>query len=157
MRGALCAAVAWIALASCAPLPPPRLVHHATRAEASLEELRGKVVLLNFWATWCGPCIHEIPVLVRLAEEMRGRVLVVAVYYKDEEVGRPIVERWIARNPPGFAPHIAYGNEGLHRRFPHQGIPTTYVLDGNGVVVERVTGALTLERARRLVERALPP
>jgi hypothetical protein len=80
---------------------------------------------------------------------------VIAVYYEYEATGRPAVERWLAHNPADFTPHIAYGNDGLHAMFPHRAIPTTYVLDESGTVVDHVTGALTLERARGLIQRAL--
>ena len=134
---------------------PPRLVHHASEKESSLEDLRGSVVLMNFWATWCAPCIREIPALIQLADEMKGVVRVIAVHQDLEGTARPVVESWLSRNPAGFTPHIAYGNRSLHDRFPHDKIPTTYVLDANGEVVEKVTGALSLPRARKLVLAAM--
>jgi thiol-disulfide isomerase/thioredoxin len=49
----------------------------------NLAALRGKVVVLNFWATWCSPCVEEVPMLNRLAEERAGQVVVLGVNYKE--------------------------------------------------------------------------
>ena len=134
---------------------PSRLVRHQSGAEASLEQLRGKVVIVNFWATWCQPCIDEIPALIAISERYGDRVAFVAVFYEEESTGRPLVERWLKNNPPGLAPYIYYGNDALHWAFPHRELPTTYVLDARGEVVEHLRGSLAPSRARELIERTL--
>jgi len=78
---------------------PPALKQHTSGNEVALADLRGRVVVLNFWADWCAPCIEEIPELVKVASNFGKQVLLVAVYYGDEFHHREEVERWLARQP----------------------------------------------------------
>ena len=86
------------ALLGCAA-GPPAFKQHTSGNEVALADLRGRVVVLNFWADWCAPCIEEIPELVKVASNFGKQVLLVAVYYGDEFHHREEVERWLARQP----------------------------------------------------------
>jgi cytochrome c biogenesis protein CcmG/thiol:disulfide interchange protein DsbE len=84
----------------------------------SLEALRGRPVVVNFWATWCQPCIVEHPVLVRTAERWQGRAHFLGVIYHDEQSA---IERFLARRgawgstlvDPVSAVAIRYGVYGM--------------------------------------------
>ena len=104
----------------------------------SSEDLRGKPVLVNFWATWCQPCIFEHPVLLDGARRYRDRVHFVGVVYQDEaDKIRDFVARRGAWGPSLIDPEasvaIAYGVYGA---------PETFFIDAEGVVRHKVTGAL---------------
>jgi cytochrome c biogenesis protein CcmG/thiol:disulfide interchange protein DsbE len=110
--------------------------------EVSLEALRGKPVLLNFWATWCQPCIVEHPVLRAGARRYADRVHFLGVIYQDEtDAIRRFVRQQGAWGPslidPDVKVGIAYGVYGA---------PETFFIDADGVIVEKVTGALSPSR-----------
>lgn len=149
------AAALFSALMSGCALPPPQVVRHEGGETVALEQLRGQVVVLNYWATWCPPCMHEIPSLVRIADEMQGRVVFLAVNDRIELYGRPAVARWLAKNPAAFTPYIVYANGGLLEKYPRRVFPTTYFLDVDGQLVDKVEGLISEQAARELVQKAL--
>lgn len=104
----------------------------------SLEQFRGKVVLLNFWATWCPPCVGEMPSLDRLRKRLEGRGLEVLAVSVDEE-GWKEIDRFLSKmpigirillDPRGDVP-ILYGTTVL---------PETFLINQDGVIVKRYTG-----------------
>jgi hypothetical protein len=96
----------------------------------------------------------EIPTLVRIASEMNGRVVLLAVNENDDFVGPAIVERWLEKNPTTFKPYIAYANSTLRGKFGFHGLPTTYVIAPGGRIVGKVEGSLSEKKARELVAEA---
>src|SRR6266550_7088411 len=85
-----------IAMALLAPavfaqdLHPALALRDITGAEHSLEEYRGKIVVLNFWATWCLPCKYEMPLLVNLQNRYPDRIVVVGASLDDKETQKRI-------------------------------------------------------------------
>jgi len=71
--------------------------------KVSMADLRGKVVVLNFWATWCVPCRQEFPDLVKLDKAYRGRGLTVIGVSTDLAKDLPAVEKFLAASSPDFA------------------------------------------------------
>lgn len=103
-------------------------------SEATLEGLRGKIVVLEFWATWCGPCVGAIPHLNELYAEHRDKgVVFISVTDEDRETverfqeTEPAIDNWIGLDT----------DRSLHDAFAIRGIPTTIVLDGYGRVAAR--------------------
>lgn len=107
-----------------------------------LARLRGKVVLLNFWATWCAPCETEIPVFSRWQGEYGARGLqVIGVSMDDDEAP---VKKLVARLKPAYP--IAMGDAKLGQRYGGVlGLPLTYLIDRKGVVRARFQGSADLE------------
>lgn len=116
-----------------------------------LSELRGKPVLINFWATWCQPCIAEHPVLVDGARRYEGRAHFLGVIYQDET---DMIRRFIAARggwgktleDPGVKVALSYGVYGA---------PETFILDREGVIVEKITGPTSRRRLDALLEPLL--
>jgi peroxiredoxin len=105
--------------------------------KVSLKDFRGKVVFLNFWATWCGSCRDEMPAMQRLYQEFGGRGFEnIGVNVKDR---RPdalaFVKRLQVTYPILFDPQGEVGV--LYGAF---GMPLSYLIDRNGVVVARLMG-----------------
>ena len=101
-----------------------------------LSSYRGKVVLLNFWATWCGPCIVEIPSLVQLHHEMPDLAIVAVSVDEDPDAYTHFIrERHIdfttVRDP----------NESAPKLFHTDMWPETYVINRKGVIVRKFIGA----------------
>ena len=107
----------------------------------TLSEQTDKVVLLNFWATWCGPCVGEMPAFEKLAEEYQDEVVVLAVNcLEDEET----VNQFLEENGYTFA--IAYDVDGsINAKYPTSGIPYTLVIGKDGVIKKIYLGAQDAE------------
>ncbi|BAS27267.1 TlpA family protein disulfide reductase [Limnochorda pilosa] len=117
----------------------------------TLSANRGKVVLVNFWATWCPPCREEMPELERLHREEAGRVLVVGVdAMEDPETVRRFIEA------EGYTYPVALDPKGeALAAYLTRAIPTSFFVTPDGFISRRHTGILTLQAARRFVEEAL--
>jgi len=113
------------------------------------EILQGDVVLVNFFATWCGPCHAEHPHLVALAAERQVRI-VGLLGHDSEANGLAFLRK--AGNPYSA---VSVDSIGLARRFGATGYPTTVLLDARGRVVERFGGSLSPERIRNKVMPAV--
>lgn len=102
----------------------------------------GRPVVLVFWATWCAPCLEEIPLLEAVDASGTARVVSVAL---DEE-GREVVEPFVAERALPYP--VLLGDEATFRRFDGLAIPYTIVLDGDLRVVSTQRGRLVAEDLR---------
>ena len=94
--------------------PNARLVDGGLDAfETKLATLRGRPVVVNQWASWCGPCRYEFPFLASQAKRLRGRVEFIGVNAQDN---REDAESFLAKNPTGF-PHFYDDDLGIVRSF----------------------------------------
>jgi peroxiredoxin len=106
--------------------------------EVDLAALRGRVVLLNFWATWCPPCVAEMPSLERLHRALGPEGLAVVTVSADEDVAelRDFVERHGLTVPVLLDPD---GREA-GRAYRTMAYPETFVLDGSGILLQHYVG-----------------
>ena len=116
--------------------------------EVDLASQRGKVVVLNFWATWCPPCVAEMPSLERLHRSLSPEGVAVVTVSTDEdeaELRRFVAERSLTlpvlKDPGG---RLAAG------QYRTTGYPETFVLDRNGRVLQHVVGPAEWDSAERL-------
>lgn len=104
-----------------------------------LSALRGRVVLVNYWATWCPPCRVEIPDLIRLQATYPDRLVIIGV--SEDEQGVDQVKRFAAEHRIDYP--IVMSTPALARVFPGvTSLPTTFVLDRQGRIVQRHLGLL---------------
>jgi thiol-disulfide isomerase/thioredoxin len=121
-----------------------------------LSALRGKVVMLDFWATWCPPCVYEMPYLVKVAREYESKGLVFVAASRDDGDTAPyVVDAFIKQRLPDLAPYAVYAPDEMAQVFQVQALPTLYLLDREGKVVDAQRGALDEDELRRRVERVL--
>ncbi len=110
-----------------------------TRDTVRMERYRGDVVLLNIWATWCGPCVAEMPSMQRLHDELGPhglKVVAVSVDHADSEE----VQRWIEER--GLTFDILHDRSAeIERIYNTTGVPESFVIDREGVIVKKVIGA----------------
>jgi thiol-disulfide isomerase/thioredoxin len=121
--------------------------------DVKLDSFKGKVILVNFWATWCGPCKVEIPDLIELQDEFPDQLVVLGINVLDE---------WSRVKP--FADNLkvsyplldANDRKDVEDAFgPMWGLPTTVVVGRDGKVAERHSGIATKEQFREYVESLL--
>jgi cytochrome c biogenesis protein CcmG, thiol:disulfide interchange protein DsbE len=106
----------------------------------SLQSLRGKPVVLNFWASWCGPCKAEAKVLEQAWTRYRGRgVVFLGVDYHDLASD---ARRFVAAHALGF-PMLQDGSGDVTGRYGVTQVPETYVVDRSGRIVAHIAGPIT--------------
>jgi len=122
-----------------------------------LSEWDGKLLLLNFWATWCTPCTVEMPTLEALWREYGGRGLVVVGVSVDRDAPRAVLEPYIRNHGLTF-PILLDPDSRIARAWRVTGIPATFVVRPGGEVAGMATGAREWNSAemRALIETLLP-
>ena len=100
-----------------------------------LQDYRGKVVVLNFWATWCAPCLDELPSLQRMQQQL-PQVQVVAVSIDDD----PVAYQNFLKQYDVKLLSIRDGSQGANLRFGSVQVPETFVVDRSGVIRRKFVG-----------------
>lgn len=118
----------------------------------TVESLRGKPVVLNFWATWCVSCPREHPWLVRLARKFGDDVQFVGVAYEERNEA---IQAWLDRNGGGAYPTLVDINGKAAIAFGVYGVPETYVIDAEGVIRHKHTGPIHVDRLVDQLEELL--
>ncbi len=108
-----------------------------------LSDYRGKVVLVNFWATWCPPCVMEMPTLQDRYAKYGGKDFVVLAVDVDET--ELPVQAFMARNGLSFPVMIDEGGE-LYQLYQVRGLPSSYLIDEQGVIRGIHIGVMTEEQ-----------
>jgi len=119
---------------------PDITVNSLKNLPLKLSSLKGKVVLLNFWATWCPPCREEIPSMMKLNSAMAGKPFQMVAVSIDEG-GLPDIEAFFKSS--GFS-LPAYTDPGgiAGKTYGITGVPETFVIDKNGILIKKVIGPL---------------
>jgi cytochrome c biogenesis protein CcmG/thiol:disulfide interchange protein DsbE len=107
----------------------------------SPEDLRGKVWLLNVWASWCVSCRQEHPVLIEL--DQQKKILIVGLNYKDDRTAAIAWLKQYGGDPYAISAVDADGRVGID--FGVYGVPETFLIDKNGVIRDKHIGPLTTE------------
>jgi cytochrome c biogenesis protein CcmG/thiol:disulfide interchange protein DsbE len=120
-------------------------------AKQSLAELRGKVVVLNFWASWCGPCESEAPILERAQRRLQPRGgTVLGVTYKDDAGA----SRDFMRKYKLTYPSLRDDRLDLAPKYGTTKLPETFVLDKRGRVVALSRGQVSADFLQHAIDRA---
>lgn len=130
----------------------PDFVAELTNGEKfSLADNKGKVVLINFWATWCGPCVEELPAIEKLQKEYGDKVEIVAVNYGED---KKTVDEFLKDKNYTFK--VAYDeNMDICNTYPSDGIPYLVVVDKEGKVHETMVGSAGVDEQYKRVLRSL--
>ena len=124
-------------LAAAKPLAPDFTVKDASGADLRLSAYKGKVVLLNFWATYCVPCRTEIPWFIEFEKTYRDKGLVVVGISSDEDWSD--VKKFVEEKRINY--RIGLGNEDLAKKYGGlEALPETYVIDREGRVAAHHVG-----------------
>lgn len=123
----------------------PNFTWEENGKQMSTADLKGKVIFVNLWATWCGPCIKEMPELSELSNELKDKdfkMIGLNVFHQD---GTPDVKDFLKQKPVSY--WVVDGNDQLVNAFEEstgamiEGVPTTYIVDKEGKIVETIVGS----------------
>src|SRR5262244_2206840 len=125
-------------------------------------DYRGKVVLVNFWATWCEPCKVEIPWLIEMQSKYAAKGFTVLGIAMDEE-GKPVVAPFVSKEryevngqKQAMNYPIVVGNEKVAAKFGGLlGYPTSVLISRDGRVLKRTTGLIDYDATTKMIEGAL--
>ncbi|MEO8209928.1 MAG: redoxin family protein [bacterium] len=115
----------------------------------SLKDLKGNVVLVNLWATWCGPCIKEMPDLSKISEELKDKDFKLLGMNVFQQEGSKKVEDFLKTNPVTYT--VLDGNQEIVDAFSEadganiEAVPTTFIIDKNGKIAETIIGGRNKE------------
>jgi cytochrome c biogenesis protein CcmG/thiol:disulfide interchange protein DsbE len=132
------------------PAPDHALPRLGGSGTASLADFRGKVVVLNFWASWCPPCREETPLLARFQRRLGGRGTVLGVTYKDD----PDASLAFARKYDLPYPSLRDSKLELAPAYGTRALPETFVIDAQGRIVAVSRGQVSQEFLDHALARA---
>ncbi len=135
-------------------MAPPFMATTLDGQHITMDSLAGKVVLIDFWATWCGPCREALPHIQRIAKKFDGQPLVVLSISldSDEAKWKTFVEKnrmtWMQVRDGGF-------NSAVSKKFGVTAIPATFTIDADGVLEDQHVGDADIEgKLKKLVAHA---
>jgi thiol-disulfide isomerase/thioredoxin len=122
-------------------VPAPAITVNSLNGKPlNLSDLKGKVVLINFWATWCPPCREEIPSMMKLNSAMAGKPFQMVAISIDEG-GQPAIESFFKTS--GFSlPAYTDPDNRAAKAYGITGVPETFVIDKSGILVRKVIGPM---------------
>lgn len=122
--------------------------------DVRLSDYKGKIIFLNFWATWCGPCKLEIPHFIELQEKYRDKGVVFLGLSVDDPVEKlkPFADKYKINYPV----LVGLGEDDKQEAFgPVYGIPTTFIIDRRGNICRQHQGLATKEVFERVIQALL--
>ncbi len=122
------------------PAPDVSVVSLTNGSTMKLSDLKGKVVLLNFWATWCPPCREEIPSMMKLNSKLAGKPFQMVAISIDEG-GKPAIESFFKQS--GFMLPTYLDQSGASSKsYGVTGVPESFIIDKRGILVKKVIGGM---------------
>jgi|SRR5579871_652270 len=134
-------------------MAPPFAVTTLDGKKISLDELQGKVVLMDFWATWCQPCREALPRIREIAKKFDGQPLIVLSVSVDQDETK--WKEFVASNEMTWPQYFDNGFSGpLAKTFGVQAIPHTFTIDADGILQDEQIGDASIEgKLKKLVKR----
>ncbi|WP_226665383.1 redoxin domain-containing protein [Metabacillus litoralis] len=116
----------------------------------NLTDLKGKKVLVNFWATWCPPCRSEMPDMQKIYDEYNGEVIIAAVNLTSSESSVDTVENFV--NDLNLTFPIFLDEKGkVNNEYEVLSYPTSYFIDEDGIIKTKFVGALSYDQMKKFI------
>ena len=137
-----------------ARLAPPFSIITLDGQKISLDDLTGKVVLIDFWATWCGPCREALPHMQEIARKFQGQPLVMLSVSLDKDENK--WKEFVAKNEMTWPQYLDRDQNGaVAKLFGVEAIPHTFTIDSDGVLQDEHIGDAAMEgKLKKLIKRA---
>jgi thiol-disulfide isomerase/thioredoxin len=134
-----------------APLPAPALAF-TTRdgAQKQLADFKGKLVLVNLWATWCGPCVEEMPSLERLQAKLGDKLTILAI--SEDRQGDAVVAPFLEKHDIRHLAIYLDPKSAATPAFGAQGLPTSYLVARDGTIVGKEEGGAAWDSAAMIAK-----
>ncbi|SHK10813.1 Peroxiredoxin [Geosporobacter subterraneus DSM 17957] len=127
--------------------------------EISLSSLQGKVVFMNFWASWCPPCVQEMPYIQAIYDQYQKKdVVILAVNVLATEKGKDAaaVNQFLSDN--GYTFPVLYDVDGsVTVKYRVSAFPATYIIDKDGYIADFISGAMNKDTMEKKIEKVLNP
>ncbi|HEV8659474.1 MAG TPA: redoxin domain-containing protein [Thermoanaerobaculia bacterium] len=133
------------------PAPPFALREVGTGNTINLAQLRGRPVILNFWATWCGPCYEEHPTLVANARSLQPNVQFLGVVFQDTE---DKIQKFLRERGDAY-PTVVDDAGKTAIAYGVGGVPETFFLDRDGMIRAKFVGPLNTELLQANLVKAM--
>jgi thiol-disulfide isomerase/thioredoxin len=139
------------------PVPETRFLDAAGK-EVTLADFKGRALLVNFWATWCGPCVEEMPSLDRLQAALGGKDFTVLTINEDRR-GAAVAGPFLEKHGLKHLGIHADRRMALAHAFGLQGMPSSYLIDRHGKLIGSLIGPAEWDSpaAKALIRRYLAP
>ena len=122
-------------------------------ADVRLASFRGKIILLNFWATWCHPCKEEIPDLIALQNQYKNDIVVLGFSIDDTPED---LREYAAKYQMNYPVLVGAGHENVQEAYgPMWGVPVTVIIGRDGKIAKKQSGIRSLEQFDREIKRLL--
>ena len=135
------------------PAPRFALATVSTGQSIDITSFRGKPVVLNFWATWCGPCWEEHPTLTEASQRMGDRVQFLGVVFQDD----PAKIQDFLRQRGSAYPTVIDDRGQTAMAYGVGGVPETFILDENGTIVAKHDGPISSEELQSYLAKVVRP
>ncbi|HEY0142926.1 MAG TPA: redoxin family protein [Thermoanaerobaculia bacterium] len=133
------------------PAPTFALREVGTGRTIDVGQFKGKPMVINFWATWCGPCWEEHPILVANARMLEPNVQFLGVVFQDSEEK---IQTFLTQRGTSY-PTLVDEKGKTAIAYGVGGVPETFFLDANGVIVAKHNGPIDADTLRMNVEKAM--
>jgi thiol-disulfide isomerase/thioredoxin len=112
----------------------------------TLEDFRGGFILVNLWATWCGPCVREMPSLDRAQAKLGDRLRILAI--SEDKRGEKVVGPFLTKLAPAHLAVFLDAPNAASRAFNRRVLPTSYLIDRSGRIVASLEGSVEWDSPR---------
>ncbi len=129
---------------------PDYLLRDLDGIEHRVSEHRGKWLIINFWATWCTPCLKEMPELERFYQDNKARAEVWGVTFEDSEIDE--IKHFISQLDITY-PILGYGQDPLTGYGQVTVLPTTFIIDENGLFFHRFEGPISAQQITDIISK----